>query len=67
MKKNKVKTKKSAAKRFKVTKKGKVLYRQQGFRHLRSKKPKSWLRRKKKLKTLEGQQKTKILRLLGKK
>jgi large subunit ribosomal protein L35 len=67
MKKNKVKTKKSAAKRFKVTKKGKILFRQQGFRHLRSKKPKSWLRRKKKLKKLEGQQKTKILRLLGKK
>ncbi len=67
MAKTKAKTKKSVAKRFKVTKTGKVLFRQQGFRHLRSKKSKSWLRRKKKLKQLTGQYKKKILKMLAKK
>jgi len=67
MAKTKVKTHKAAAKRFKVTKSGKVLYRQQGFRHLRSKKSKKWLRRKKKLKELLGYYKQKILKMLGKK
>lgn len=65
--KNKQKTKKAAAKRFKISKTGKVLYRQQGFRHLRSKKPKSWLRRKKKLKELKGTLKKKVLKMLAKK
>ena len=65
--KKKQKTKKSVVKRFKVTKSGKVLYRQQGFRHLISKKNKRWLRRKKKLKELLGEYKNKILRMLGKK
>lgn len=65
--KKKQKTKKAAAKRFKISKTGKVLYRQQGFRHLRSKKPKSWLRRKKKLKELKGALKKKVLKMLAKK
>jgi large subunit ribosomal protein L35 len=65
--KQKQKTKKSAAKRFKVTKTGKVLYRQQGFRHLLSKKNKRWLRRKKKLKQLLGEYKNKVLKMLGRK
>jgi large subunit ribosomal protein L35 len=65
--KQKQKTKKSAAKRFKVTKTGKVLYRQQGFRHLLSKKNKRWLRRKKKLKELLGEYKNKVLKMLGRK
>ena len=43
MAKNKQKTRKSAAKRFKVSPKGKVLNRAQGFRHLRGKKNKKWL------------------------
>jgi len=64
--KKKQKTKKSAAKRFKFTKTGKVLFRQQGFRHLISKKNKRWLRRKKKLKELLGEYKNKVLKMLGK-
>lgn len=63
----KAKTRKAAAKRFKVTKSGKVLYRQQGFRHLRSKKSKTWLRRKKRTKQLKGRLKQKVLKMLAKK
>lgn len=65
MAKKKHKTKKSAAKRFKVTKKGKVLFRQQGFRHLISKKNKRWLRRKKKLKALTKAFANKVKKMLG--
>jgi large subunit ribosomal protein L35 len=65
MAKNKQKTKKSALKRFKVTKKGKVLYRQQGFRHLISKKNKKWLRRKKKLKVLANAFAKKVKKMLA--
>ena len=65
--KKKQKTKKTVAKRFKVTKTGKVLYRQQGIRHLLSKKNKRWLRRKKKLKKLVGEYKNKVLKMLGRK
>ncbi len=61
----KQKTHKSAAKRFKVTKSGKVLVRQQGFRHLLSKKSKKWLRRKKKLKKVTGTFAKKIKKLLA--
>ena len=65
MAKKKQKTKKSAAKRFKFTKKGKVLYRQQGFRHLISKKNKKWLRRKKKLKALNKTLAKKVKKMLA--
>lgn len=65
--KTKQRTRKAVAKRFKVTKTGKVLFRQQGFRHLLSKKNKRWLRRKKKLKELVGEYKNKVLKMLGKK
>ncbi len=41
----KIKTKKIAAKRFKVTKTGKVLHRVQGARHIRRNKRKSRQRR----------------------
>lgn len=67
MAKNKQKTRKSALKRFKVTPKGKVLNRGQGFRHLRGKKNKSWLRRKKRLLEVSGRMKRKVLMMLGKK
>ena len=67
MPKNKQKTRKSAAKRFKVSPKGKVLNRGQGFRHLRGKKNKSWLRRKKKTLEVTGRMKMKVLKMLGKK
>lgn len=67
MAKNKQKTRKSAAKRFRVSPKGKVLNRGQGFRHLRGKKNKSWLRRKKKTLEVVGGMKRKVLKMLGKK
>jgi large subunit ribosomal protein L35 len=67
MAKNKQKTRKSAAKRFRVTPKGKVLNRGQGFRHLRGKKNKSWLRRKKKSLEVSGRLKRKVLKMLGRK
>lgn len=63
--KNKQKTRKSALKRFKVTKGGKLLHRQIGFRHLRSKKGKRNLRRLKGLKTVEGVYEKKIKRMMG--
>jgi len=67
MAKNKQKTRKSAVKRFKVTASGKVLHRSQGFRHLRSKKSKRWLRRLKKTKEVKGSYKRKLLKMLGRK
>ena len=65
MAKNKQKTRKSAVKRFKLTGRGLVLHRGQGFRHLRGKKSKKWLRRQKKLKSVEGRFKTKVKKMLG--
>lgn len=67
MAKTKQKTRKSAAKRFRVSPKGKVLNRGQGFRHLRGKKNKGWLRRKKKMLEVSGRLKRKVLKMLGKK
>lgn len=66
-KKIKHKTRKSAVKRFKITGGGKVLHRKQGFRHLRSKKNKRWLRRAKQLKEVASTLKQKLLKMLGKK
>src|SRR3990167_8770213 len=65
MEKNKQKTRKSAAKRFKLTARGKVLHRSQGFRHLRGRKSKRWLRRKKIMKSVEGRFKSKVKKMLG--
>lgn len=45
----KIKTKKIVAKRFKVTKTGKLMHRVQGARHLRRKKNKSRQRRQDKM------------------
>lgn len=64
---NKQKTKKSAVKRFKITATGKILHRHQGFRHLKSKKNKKWLRRMKKMNEIKGTYKKKIKKMLGKK
>lgn len=47
-----MKTKKIAAKRFRVTKTGKVLHRTQGLRHLRRKKSKSRKRRQNRMNEL---------------
>lgn len=65
-KKNKLKIRKSVAKRFKVTKTGKVLFRGSHVRHLRRKKSKSNLRRQKVPQKLKGKMLKKIKRALGK-
>lgn len=66
MKNNKVKTRKSASKRFKMTKTGKILHRAHGARHLKSNKSKKRLRHLKAIRSVEGIFKKKIRRMLGK-
>lgn len=61
----KTKTRKSAAKRFKVTKNGKVLHRSQNLRHLRSGKGKRNLRRLRTIKELGGKFASKVKKMLG--
>ena len=63
--KQKQKTKKSAVKRFKVTKTGKVLHRQKGLRHLRANKSKRRIRSLKRMKEVFGRYKKKILKMLA--
>ncbi len=65
MAKKKLKTKKAAAKRFKVTKTGKVIFRHQYRSHLRMKKSKSRLRRQKEPGVLTGEFAKKIKLMLG--
>ncbi len=62
----KKRTHKGAAKRFKVTKKGKVLHRSHFIRHLRSSKSKRQVRALKVMKKTTGVFAKKIKRLLGK-
>lgn len=62
----KQKTRKSAAKRFKITKKGKLLHRSHFLRHLRSKKTKRQIRSLKRLKLVTGRYEKKIKKMLGK-
>lgn len=62
----KVKTNKSAAKRFKVTGSGKILRRQHGRAHLLSKKSSSRKRRLGEDREVTGKDAQKVLRLLGK-
>jgi len=64
--KNKIKTRKSAAKRFKLTKNGKVLHRSQKLRHLRNTKNKSHIRALKRMKLVKGKNRIKIIKMLGK-
>ncbi|PJE67658.1 50S ribosomal protein L35 [Candidatus Shapirobacteria bacterium CG10_big_fil_rev_8_21_14_0_10_40_9] len=66
MSKKKTRIRKSIARRFKITKTGKVLRRSSFARHLRSKKGKSRLRRLKKIKVFKGKTAKKIKKLLGK-
>ena len=61
-----MKIRKSIAKRFKVTKRGKVLFRGSHIRHLRRKKKKGQVRAQKIPKELKGAWKRKIKKLLGK-
>ena len=62
----KQRTRKSAAKRFKITKKGKLLHRSHFLRHLRSKKTKRQIRSLKRLKLVTGRYEKKIKKMLGK-
>jgi len=66
MKKKKLKTKKSLIKRFKITKKGKVLFRGSHVRHLKRKKRKKQLRAQKVPQKLTGKMRKKIKKLAGK-
>lgn len=59
-------TRKSAAKRFRVTRKGKVLHRSHYLRHLRSKKGRKRIRRLKLIKQTRGTHGKKIKQMLGK-
>lgn len=61
----KQKTKKSAMKRFKLTKTGKLLRRRQNSKHLKTKKSKSQIRRAKGTAQLFGKFKSKIKRLIS--
>lgn len=63
---NKHKTRKSAMKRFKITKNKKVLHRSHGARHLKSKKSNKQLRHLKQIKQIQGTFKRKLLKMLGK-
>ena len=61
----KTKTRKSAAKRFKVTKNGKVMHRSQNLRHLRTIKGKRNQRRLNQTKELGGKFASKIKKMMG--
>ena len=61
----KQRTRKSAAKRFKVTSGGKVLHRSHKIRHLRSKKTRRQLRSLLQMKEVKGTLKSKVKRMLG--
>lgn len=65
MAKQKMKTRKSVKRRFKITKTGKVLRRGSHIRHLRRKKKKSQLRAQKLPKEVKGAWKRKVKKLLG--
>lgn len=65
MAKQKMKIRKSVAKRFKVTKTGKVLRRTATMRHLRRRKSKKQIRRYRVPKQVKGKMATKIKRMLG--
>lgn len=61
----KQRTNKGAAKRFKVTKNGKLLHRSHHLRHLRASKSKRQVRSLKKMKLVIGTVEKKIKRMLG--
>ena len=62
---NKQKTRKGAAKRFKISKGGKLLHRSHYARHLRANKSKRQLRSLKQLKIVTGKLEKKIKKMLG--
>ncbi len=61
----KVKTRKSITKRFKISKNGKILRRQNFSRHLRVKKSKNKKRSQKKLVVMEGYFARKLKKAMG--
>lgn len=61
----KMKIRKSIARRFKITKTGKVLFRGSHIRHLRRKKKKGQIRAQKVPQELKGAWKRKVKKLLG--
>ncbi len=61
----KQKTHKGAAKRFKISKNGKVLHRSIKLRHLRTKKGKKTVRRLKLMKSVEGTFAKKLKKILA--
>ncbi|OGK62447.1 hypothetical protein A2334_05420 [Candidatus Roizmanbacteria bacterium RIFOXYB2_FULL_38_10] len=61
----KQKTHKGASKRFKITKKGKILHRSQKIRHLRTVKGKRNIRRLKTMKQIKGTFEKKMKKMLG--
>lgn len=63
--KNKHRTHKGTAKRFKVTGTGKVMHRSHTIRHLRKAKSKNQIRRLKQMKEVTGKHAKKIKQLLG--
>jgi len=64
MSKQKLKTKKAAAKRFKITKSGKIMRKQTGQAHLNAKQSGNKRRRKRKMVQVSGAEAKKIKRLL---
>ncbi len=60
-----MRTRKSALKRFKLTKKGKLMHRGHGTRHLKSNKSKKQLRRKKRMTSVNSGFKKKIKQMIG--
>jgi len=63
--KNKLKTRNSVQKRFKITKTGKLMFRGSHVRHLRRKKSKSQLRRQKVLKVMTGKKSKTIKKIMN--
>jgi large subunit ribosomal protein L35 len=63
--KNKQRTHKGAAKRFKVTGSGKIMHRSPTLRHLRSSKSKGQIRKLKMMKEIKGAHARKIKKMLG--
>lgn len=61
----KTKTRKSAAKRFNVTKNGKVLHRSKNIRHLKTTKGKRKLRGLRAIKQLNGAFAKKVKKMMG--
>ena len=65
MKKRKQKVRKSVIRRFKITKKGKVLFRGSHVKHIRRKKRKGQVRAQKVLQKMTGAWEKKIKKLAG--